>query len=129
MEALRRGEIRVIARAIELPLIKNHTIRTIIANKLSLESNPDLYRRFMRAYRETIDWMYSGDEALTIYAEFANISMEDARRVRDDFDPKDMVVPDPVVGLADLMADALKFRFLSQPLTEPQLRGLVQIPK
>ena len=129
MQALRQGEIRVIARSIELPLIKDHTIRTIIANKLSLDSKPDLYRRFMRAYKETIDWMYSHDEALAIYAEFANISMEDARHMRDEFEPKDMVVPDRVVGLADLVADALKFKFLSRPLTELQLRELVQIPK
>lgn len=129
MEALRRREIRVIARAIELPLIKDHTIRTIIANKSSLDSNPDLYRRFMRAYKDTIDWMYSGDEPLTIYAEFANISTEDAKRIRDEFEPKDMVVPDRVVGLADLVADALKLKFLSQPLTEQQLGELVKIPK
>jgi NitT/TauT family transport system substrate-binding protein len=129
MQALRRGEIRVIARSIELPMIKDHTIRTIIANKPSLDGNPELYRRFMQAYKETIDWMYSDDAALTIYAEFANISMEDARRIRDEFDPKDMVIPDRVVGLADLVADALKFKFLSRPLTELQLRELVQIPK
>jgi NitT/TauT family transport system substrate-binding protein len=129
MQALRQGDIRVIARSIELPLIKDHTVRTIIANKSSLEGNPDLYRRFMRAYKETIEWMYSNDEALTIYAGFANISIEDARRIRDEFDPKDMVIPDRVVGLADLVADALKFKFLSQPLTELQLRELVQIPK
>jgi NitT/TauT family transport system substrate-binding protein len=129
MQALRKGDIRVIARSIELPLIKDHTVRTIIANKPSLDSNPDLYRRFMRAYKETIDWMYSDDEALRIYAGFANISMEDARRIRDEFDPKDMVIPDRVAGLGDLVADALKFKFLSQPLTEMQLRELVQIPK
>jgi NitT/TauT family transport system substrate-binding protein len=129
MQALRQGDIRVIARSIELALIKDHTVRTIIANKPSLDSNPDLYRRFMRAYKETIDWMYSDDEALRIYAGFANISMEDARRIRDEFDPKDMVNPDRVVGLADVVADALKFKFLSQPLTEMQLRELVQIPK
>jgi NitT/TauT family transport system substrate-binding protein len=129
MQALRQGAIRVIARSIELPLIKDHTIRTIIANKRSLDGNPDLYRRFMGAYKETIDWMYSDDAALAIYAEFANISMEDARHIRDEFDPKDMVIPDRVVGLADLVADALKFKFLSQPLTELQLRELVQIPK
>jgi hypothetical protein len=40
-----------------------------------------------------------------------------------------MVIPDRVAGLADLVADALKFKFLSQPLTELQLRELVQIPK
>jgi ABC-type nitrate/sulfonate/bicarbonate transport system substrate-binding protein len=88
MDALRKGEIRVIARSSELPLVKGHTIRVLIANKASLDGKPDVYRRFMRAYRETVDWMYASDEAPKIYAEFAKISIEDARRVREEFDPQ-----------------------------------------
>jgi NitT/TauT family transport system substrate-binding protein len=129
MEALRKGEIRVIARSGELPLVKGHTIRVLIANKPSLDSKPDVYRRFMRAYRETVDWMYASDEAPKIYAEFAKISIEDARRVREEFDPKEMVIPDRVLGLGDLVPDAVKFKFLSQPLTASQLDDMVQIPK
>jgi NitT/TauT family transport system substrate-binding protein len=120
MEALHKGEIRVIARSSELPLVKGHTIRVLIANK---------HRRFMRAYRETVDWMYASDEAVRIYAEFAKVGIEDARRVREEFDPKEMVIPDRVVGLSDLMSDAVKFRYLSQPLSAKELEELVQIPK
>jgi NitT/TauT family transport system substrate-binding protein len=129
MEALRKGEIRVIARSSELPLVKGHTIRVLIANKADLDSRPDVYRRFMRAYRETVDWMYASDEAPKIYAEFAKISIEDARRVREEFDPKEMLIPDRVLGLSDLVPDAVKFKYLSQPLTASQLDDLVQIPK
>src|SRR6476646_4598395 len=68
MGALRKGEIRVIARSSELPLVKGHTIRVLIANKTDLDSRPEVYRRFMRAYRETVDWMYASDEAPKIYA-------------------------------------------------------------
>jgi NitT/TauT family transport system substrate-binding protein len=129
MEALRKGEIRVIARSSELPLVKGHTIRVLIANKPSLDSKSEVFRRFMRAYRETVDWMYASDEAPKIYAEFAKISIEDARRVREEFDPKEMVIPGRVLGLADLMPDAVKFKYLAQPLTPSQLEDLVQIPK
>jgi len=129
MEALRKGEIRVIARSSELPLVKGHTIRVLIANKSDLDGRPDVYRRFMRAYRETVDWMYASDEAPKIYAEFAKISIEDARRVREEFDPKEMLIPDRVLGLSDLVPDAVKFKYLSQPLTASQLDDLVQIPK
>jgi NitT/TauT family transport system substrate-binding protein len=129
MEALRKGEIRVIARSSELPLVRGHTIRVLIANKTDLDSRPDVYRRFMRAYRETVDWMYASDEAPKIYAEFAKISIEDARRVREEFDPKEMLIPDRVLGLTDLVPDAVKFKYLSQPLTASQLDDLVQIPK
>jgi NitT/TauT family transport system substrate-binding protein len=129
MEALRKGEIRIIVRATEHPLVRDHTIRTIIANKPSLDGKRDVYRRFMHAYRETVDWMYASNEALKIYTEFAKISMDDARRIRSEFDPKEMIIPDRVVGLADLMPNAIKLKFLTQPLTEAQLRELVQIPK
>src|SRR5262249_23106937 len=129
MEALRKGDIRVIVRSSELPLVKGHTIRVLIANKQSLDSKPDVYRRFMRAYRETVDWMYASDEAPKIYAEFAKIGIEDARRVREEFDPKEMVIPDRVVGLSELMPDAVKFKYLSQPLTPKELEELVQIPR
>jgi NitT/TauT family transport system substrate-binding protein len=73
--------------------------------------------------------MYAGDEALKIYADFVGIPFEDARRIRDEFDPKDMLAPDRVMGLADLMPDAVRFKFISQPLTDAQLKELVQIPQ
>src|SRR5215813_5509258 len=63
MEALRKGQIRMIVKSSELPLVKGHTIRVLVANKQSLDSKPDVYRRVMRAYRETVDWMYASDEA------------------------------------------------------------------
>jgi NitT/TauT family transport system substrate-binding protein len=129
MAALRKGEIRIIARAMELPLVKDHTIRVLIANKGSLDSKPDVFARFMRAYREAVDWMYGGDEVLKVYSEFAGIPVEDARRIRAEFDPKEMVIPDKVLGLSDLVPDAVKFKFIPQPLAEAQLRELVQIPR
>jgi NitT/TauT family transport system substrate-binding protein len=129
MEALRKGEIRIIARSMELPLVRDHTIRALIANKASLAAKPDVYRRFMAAYRETVDWMYASDEALRIYTEFAKITMDDARRIREEFVPKEMMRPDRVVGLADLMPDAIRLKFLNQALNEAQLKELVAIPK
>jgi NitT/TauT family transport system substrate-binding protein len=128
MEALRRNEIRVIVRSNELPLIRGQSIRVIIANVESLATKPDVYKRFMQAYRESVDWMYDGDQPLRMYAEFANISVGDARRIREEFDPKEMLIPDRVLGIAQLMPDAVKFKFLAQPLTEAQLKELVQIP-
>jgi NitT/TauT family transport system substrate-binding protein len=40
-----------------------------------------------------------------------------------------MLIPDRVLGLNDLVPDAVKFKYLSQPLTASQLDDLVQIPK
>jgi NitT/TauT family transport system substrate-binding protein len=40
-----------------------------------------------------------------------------------------MLIPDRVLGLNELVPEAIKFKFISQPLTEAQLAELVQIPK
>jgi NitT/TauT family transport system substrate-binding protein len=128
IEPLRKGEIRAVLRSTDLPSVKNHTIRVNVANARSLETRRDVHARFMRAYRETIDWMYAGDDVLKIYADFASVSIDDARWIRREFDTKDMLQPDRVLGLDDLMADAVKFKYMAQPLTEAQLKDLVQIP-
>ncbi len=129
IEAVNKGEIRVIARSNELPSIKNHTIRVNIANAQSLASRPDAYARFMQAYRETFQWMYASDDALKVYSEFAAVSVDVARRIRSEFDPKEMVDPDRIEGLDDLMQESVRFKYLSAPLTSTQLKELIQIPR
>jgi NitT/TauT family transport system substrate-binding protein len=52
-----------------------------------------------------------------------------ARRVRDDFYPKTMLQLDRVMGLPDLIDDAITFRYLPQPLTAAQIAELVQTAK
>src|SRR5262249_24688226 len=129
MAALRKGEIRVIVRSSELPLVKGHTIRVLMANKQSLDGKPDVYRRFMRAYRETVAWRYARGEARRTDSRCGEMRIDDARRVREEFDPKEVGTPDRVVGLSELMPDAVRFKYLSQPLTAKELEELVQIPK
>jgi NitT/TauT family transport system substrate-binding protein len=72
--------------------------------------------------------MYDGDAPLKMYAEFANISVDDAHRIREEFDPKEMLIPDRVLGIAQLVPDAIKFKFIAQPLTDEQIKELVQVP-
>jgi NitT/TauT family transport system substrate-binding protein len=128
IEALRKGEIRVIARSTDLPAVKGHTVRVNVAHAPTLVSKRDVFVRYMKAHRETIEWMYSSEEALKIYADYAGVSLDVARQIREEFDPKEMVQPDRVMGLEDMMAEAIKFKYVPQPLTESQIKELIQIP-
>ena len=94
-----------------------------------LESRGDVIRRYVDAYRKAVDWMYASDDALKMYAEFAQISPELARRVRDDFFPKALLWPDRISGLDTLQADGVTFKFLREPLTAQQLEQVIQIPQ
>jgi NitT/TauT family transport system substrate-binding protein len=83
----------------------------------------------MKAYRETIDLLYTNDPApLQTYAEFVGISVDMAKRTRNDFFPKSSVDPDKIVGLDTIVPDAVALKYTAAPLTKEQLAELIQIP-
>jgi len=127
-QAMKENKIRIVARANDIQEIHSESIRTLVANASVLEKKRDALDRFMAAYRETIDWMYSSDDALAAYAKFAKVDMDTARKVRDEFFPKSLVDPDKISGVDLLMADGIAFKVLSKPLTPEQLKTLIQIP-
>ncbi|HTS41720.1 MAG TPA: ABC transporter substrate-binding protein [Xanthobacteraceae bacterium] len=128
LEALKENRIRIIARASDVAVGRNQTIRSLVTTATVLDTRADALRRFVQGYRETIDWMYSSDDALKAYAAFAKISFELAKRVRDEFFPKNLVWPDKVSGLDTLMQDGVTFKYLREPLTAAQVSEMVRIP-
>ncbi len=83
----------------------------------------------MRAYRETVDAMYNNPAAIKHYAEFVKIPDNIAKRVRDDFFPREALDPDTIVGLEMILPDAVALKYIAQPLTREQLSELIQIPR
>ena len=128
LEAFSKGEIRIVGRGNDVDAIRNTTIRVNITNADALAKKKDAISRFVKAYKETVDYMYSSDEALAQYADFAGVSVELARRMRDEFFPKDIVLPGRFEGLAILQEEAISNKFLTVPLTEKQVSDLLQIP-
>jgi NitT/TauT family transport system substrate-binding protein len=129
LDALNAGKGRLIALANDLPSVRNQTVRLIIANATDLSKRRDVYDRFIKAYRETIDWMYSDPRAIEAFAKYASIPNATAQKVRDQFYPKSMLQMDEVKGLPELMADAIAFKYIPGPLTQAQLDELLQLPK
>lgn len=129
VEAVEQGRTRVIAKASDDPVLDRQTIRLIIANATELSQRKDVFVRFMRAYREALNWVYTTPEGLKAYAAWSNISEETAKRALAEFLPKAAVDPDRISGLDDIMADAVTFKYISAPLTKEQIAELVQIPE
>jgi NitT/TauT family transport system substrate-binding protein len=127
LDQLDRGEIRQIATGNDT-VFKGQTVRLVITNVQSLKNRKDALVRYMRAYRETIDWMYADPAALKTYAEFAGITEEKAKRIRDGYFPKSVLNPDQIVGLDLIMPEAVNLKFISKPMTKEQLDELIQIP-
>jgi ABC-type nitrate/sulfonate/bicarbonate transport system substrate-binding protein len=124
------GKIRLLARATDAAIVRGQTIRTIVANAQFLEKHKDLVGGYMQAYRETIDYMYSDNpQVIKDYAAFVGVNEAMAKRVRDEFFPRSLVMPDEVKGLDSLMDDAVALKFISTPLSKAQIAELVQLQK
>src|SRR5215467_2073760 len=128
LTALEEGKIRVIARGPEVPTLRNQTIRVQIANANALKERKDVMVRFMRAYRESLDWMYSNPLAVKYYSETIRQPESLVVMQRDQYNPKDALSPDRLSDLDQVMADAVEMKFLDAPLTKEQLAEFFQIP-
>ena len=127
LDLLEQGRIRIIASGNDT-LFKGQTVRLLITNMQTLQSRKPVLERYMKAYRETVDWMYADPNALKTYAEFAGVSEATARRTRDNFFAKQAVDPDRVIGLDVIVKDAVELKFTAAQLTREQLAELIQIP-
>jgi NitT/TauT family transport system substrate-binding protein len=127
IEAFDQGRIRFIARGSDVPHLRDQTIRVIVANANTMAKRRDVFVRYLRGYRDTLDWMYSDPAAITAFAKWAKISEAVAKRVVD-MSPKDDLNPDRLSGLDGVMSDAVTFKHITAPLTAEQTKELFQIP-
>ena len=129
LQQLDEGKIRIIATGNDAAVFKGQTVRLLITNVQTLQTRKPVIERFMKAYRETIELMYANDPAaLQAYAEFVGISVDMAKRTRNDFFPRASVDPDKIVGLDTIVPDAVALKYTAAPLTKEQLAELIQIP-
>ena len=128
LKEMDEGKIHLVARATDATLVRGQTIRVLVANADALVKRKEVIERFMKAYRESIDYLYSSNpQVMKDYAEFARVSEPMAKRVRDEFFPKSLVNPDQIHGLDTLIPEAVILKFIPAPLNKEQIAELIQI--
>jgi NitT/TauT family transport system substrate-binding protein len=111
LDAVEDGRIRLVAKGADMPEVQNQSIRAWIVHANTLERRRDALARYVTAYRETLDWLYSSPDAVKAYAAWSGLAERLARQA-PDFITKDSIDPIRIVGLEDMMADAVKFRYI-----------------
>jgi NitT/TauT family transport system substrate-binding protein len=129
LQEMKDGKIRMVARGSDVPSLKGQTVRSIIVNADALKTKKDAIMRFVKAYRETVDWMYSDPKALQMYAEKIKRPVELVTESAQKFQPKEALQTDSMHDLDGAVRDAVKLKFLDKPLTKEQLADFIQIPK
>jgi len=126
-EAL-QGKIRIIASGADVPATRNQTLRLVVVNADALKAKKDVMTRFLQAYRETLDWMYTSPDAVRYYAETVRKPESAIREMVRQFYPKEAISPDRVSNIDKVMAVAVMLKLLDAPLTAEQLVEFFQIP-
>lgn len=127
LEALNADTIRAIIRGGDIAAVRDQSIRVTITHAAVLAARKPALIRFMQAYRETLDTMYSDPEALRSYVAFSGTSLAVAQSMRDQFFPKAALDPRHIGGLDAMMADGVRLKFMAAPLTPTQLKTIIAI--
>jgi NitT/TauT family transport system substrate-binding protein len=128
LQEVKDGRLRLIARGSDAPSLRGQTVRVTVVNANFLKQRPDVAARFIKAYRETVDWMYSDPKAVELYAKKIDKPVELVKQTIAQFYPKDVLQTDQMADMPGILRDAVKLKYLREPLAPAQVTELVKTP-
>ena len=122
LKEYQEGKFRIIARGSDVPShAQTRPCGCRWSTPNALKERKDVMLRFMRAYRETLDWMYADPQAVKFYAEKMKM-------------PEELVVQCSATSsirrtrccrtgcpISSAVEDAVKLKFLDKPMTKEEL--------
>lgn len=127
MDAWDKGEIRVLFNGDAVKSQANVSSRVNIASEAFLNNNRELATKFLRTVQSCMDWMYKNmDEGKKMFAEMNKLDLAVAEKALV-FYPEDKLQFGPISGLDQAVADAVKDKFINEPLTEQQKKDIIDI--
>lgn len=128
LKEIEEGKIRVLARGSAVASTRNQTVRIQIVNADVLRNKKDVLERFMKAYREAIDWMYSDPKAVEMYAAKMKVPVDLVKRGLPQSHPRAAMQADSLSDVDGIMRDAVTNKFLEKPMTKEQLAAFYPFP-
>jgi NitT/TauT family transport system substrate-binding protein len=128
LKEIEEGKIRMIGTGNDAPSLRIQSTRVDMVGLRVLLERREPFLRFVKAYREVLDWMKSDPEAIRLWSANTGIPEERSRRAAYDFQPRSASDHLKIGGINEIMSGAVRQKFLMQPLTTSQLEDLIQIP-
>jgi NitT/TauT family transport system substrate-binding protein len=127
LDLLREKKIRIIARGSDAKELSGQTIRVNIANANFLKNRHDVAVRYMRAYAETVDWMFKNKAAAGAdYAKNFGATTEQAKEV-EAFYSRASMMPTAPGEFDKSVQDAVTLKFIPKPLDATQDKAIMDI--
>ena len=108
-------------RSSDIPEYRDLTARMHVANLDFILKRPDVMQRFLLAYSEVLDWMFSGDEPLEAFARFYDLPVGETRWTRDNLYSRQGLDLKRLGGFDVAMKEALELKFISRPFTQAEI--------
>jgi NitT/TauT family transport system substrate-binding protein len=128
LKEIAAGKIRVLARGSDVPSTRNQTVRVQIVNANALKTKKDAIERFMRGYREAVNWMYTDPKALQMYAAKMKIPEDLIAKALPQSHPRSSMQMEKLSDVDGIMKDAIANKFIDKPLTKEQLADFYPYP-
>ncbi len=128
LKEIKADQIRILMRGSDIPSQKGQTVRVVIVNADAWKTKKDAILRFVKGYRETVDWMYNDPKAIAMYATKVKADENLLKESIGEFHPRNSMQTDRMADLDLTVADAVKLKFLDAPMTKEQLAEFLQIP-
>jgi NitT/TauT family transport system substrate-binding protein len=122
LNELEKGTIRIIGVGRDASEVNKETTRVNVASKAFADT--DLAKRFFRAYKKTIDWAYSSDEAAQKYADLSKISLATAKRVITQDYPKEVLSLSKLGTVQLSIAEGVENKFLPKAPTPDEIKQM-----
>ncbi|MCO5072928.1 MAG: ABC transporter substrate-binding protein [Rhizobiaceae bacterium] len=127
LDAVNKGEIRILFESSEVESRSNLTDRVNIASIDFLEKRRDVATKFFEVLDGCIDWAYANiDETAKMYADLNKIDLELAKQAVK-FYSRDKLNFGPVKGFDESMELAVRDGFLKEPLPQAKVDELMDI--
>ncbi len=114
------GKVRVIGKGSDLVAFRDVTSRVLISTDGNLAKRRDVIIRFMKAYQQTVDWMYEDPAPLQWFADQKHVSVAEAKASRDDYYPKTGMRLGHVHGIETSIKLAVEYKRIEAPITVEQ---------
>jgi NitT/TauT family transport system substrate-binding protein len=128
LKEIEDGKIRIVANGNDVASMRGQTVRVQTVNARLFGERKDVLLRFVRAYREALDWIFTDPQAMKLYAATNKVPEHLIKQTAEQFQTREGMQFDTVSGVDAIMADGVKLKFLDAPLTKQQLAELIQIP-
>ena len=129
LDRIDKGELRVVVKGSEIEALNAITSRVHFINTSFAAKQPDAVRAFFRAQQRAVEYMLDNKEETTkIWIRKAELKLPESAVLKTwDFYSKPALALKPIRGLQTTMEDAVRLKFLQQPLSKAELDRLIDL--